>query len=598
MENRRKKLELLAPAANAEIAVQAILHGADAIYMGGPSHGARKAASNSLEDIERVVGFAHQYRAKVYVTVNTIIYEDELKAVERLCHDLYRIGVDALIVQDMAVLRMNLPPISLHASTQCDIRTPEKAKFLEDVGFSQLVLARELTLQEIKEITESVTIPVECFVHGALCVSYSGKCHASCAATGRSANRGECAQLCRLPYTLADSSGKIIAKDKYLLSLKDFNATGRLASLIEAGVSSFKIEGRLKDADYVKNVTAHYNNELNRIISRMPQNGFARSSYGKSVVSFSPNPEKSFNRGFTDYFLSERTPAGIASIHSPKSMGEIIKNVRELHNGDGISFFDKQRVYNGALVNRVVDGKIKTAKKVEIPSGAVLHRTNDVEWQKLMSRPTAERKLNLDVSIDPKGVTATDERGVGVRIPLDVTIDKARNAMDYRNEFAKLGNTPYKLSEYHSHLDPLIFIPKSEINKLRRQLVETLDAANESSYPLDLRRKEKMEAIYPLRDLDFKENVANSLARTFYKQHGVESIEDAMEISSGAVPGQVVMTTRHCILRELGMCKKTRRPNFVEPLYLTGGGNRFSLRFDCKRCEMEVEARSERALKH
>lgn len=584
----KRKLELLAPAANAEVAIQAVLHGADAVYMGATSHGARKDASNSIEDIERVVAFAHQYRAKVYVTVNTIVYEDELQRVQELCDSLYRIGVDALIVQDMALLDMDLPQIALHASTQCDIRTPEKAKFLEDVGFSQLVLARELTLDEIKDIARTVTVPIECFVHGALCVSYSGRCHASQATLGRSANRGECAQICRMPFTLSDAKGKVLAKNKYLLSLHDFNASRKIEKLIEAGVSSFKIEGRLKDADYVKNIVAYYRQRIDAVIASNPEK-YERSSYGKSKVSFAPNPEKSFNRGFTDYFLSSRRPADIASLLTPKSMGEVVKDMRLLNNGDGISFFDRSGNYQGVNINRIEGNRILTARKVDIPKDATLHRTNDVEWQKMMSKATAERKLSLNIQIDNEGVTAEDERGVRVRLPLDVDKEKARKNMDYEGEFSKLGNTPYVLSSYEARHDKDMFVPRSQIANLRRRLVECLDTANLATYPYEKRRKGKEEARYPSANLDYRDNVANSVAENFYRRHGVKAVEKAMETKKTAPgPGTVVMTTRHCILRELGICKKISRPTFEEPLRLTGGPSPFNLRFDCRRCEMEV----------
>lgn len=585
---KKRNLELLAPAANADIAIDAIKHGADAIYIGASSHGARKAAANSIDDISRVVDYAHNFRARVYVTVNTIVYENELAKVERLCRDLYRIGVDALIVQDMSLLRLDLPPIALHASTQCDIRTPEKAKFLQDVGFSQLVLARELTLPEIKAITDCVDIPVECFIHGALCVSYSGKCHASCATTGRSANRGECAQICRLPFTLKDNSGKILTKEKHLLSLRDFNATAMLPDLIEAGVSSFKIEGRLKETDYVKNITSHYSLLLDDYIATHGDD-YSRSSFGKVKRIFIPKPDKSFNRGFTDYFLSKRRPNSIASLDTPKSMGEEIKDIKELHNGDGISFFDHDNQYQGVNVNKVENGRIITGRKVNIPREATIHRTFDVDWQKLMAKDSAERKLALHVSIDDTGVTAHDERGVEVRLPLDVTKDCARTPMDYKSEFGKLGNTVYSLSSFQSTLDPMVFIPRSELALLRRELVNMLDKGNLATYGYDYRRPEDMAAEYPLKKLDFRENVANSLAESFYLSHGVKSIEPAMEASNQErKKGTVVMTTRHCILRELGMCKRLGRGRFVEPLTIYNGTRQFRLHFNCVDCEMEV----------
>ena len=609
---KTRRLELLSPAQNAETAIQAILHGADAVYMGPPSHGARKSAANSLEDIERVVDFAHQYRAKVYATVNTIIYENEIRRVEQLCRDLYHAGVDALIIQDMGILRMKIPPIALHASTQCDIRTPEKAKFLEEAGFSQLVLARELTLKEIKAITEVVTIPVETFVHGALCVSYSGRCHASFALNGRSANRGECAQICRYPYTLTDSSGKIIAKDKYLLSLKDFNASHKLPDLIEAGVSSFKIEGRLKETGYVKNITALYNNQLNHIIAKSPEK-YVRSSYGAVELKFQPKADKSFNRGFTDYFLSERRPIKIASLDTPKSKGELIKNPSEINNGDGISFYDREGNFTGVNVNRVEGSRIIPARKIDIPKNASIYRTSDVKWEKQMNSVSAARKIGVEIEIDNKGVTALDERGVGVRLPIDIPFEESRREMDYRNVFDKLGNTPYRLLKYDSTMDSGRFYRVSEFTDLRRRLIELLDKSNRATYPFEYRRKENPEAEYPVAELDYKDNVANSLAEQFYREHGVTLIRKAAEVTKDLKSGDVVMTTRHCILRELGLCRKShgmkstkgnkadagnqeiqnrnKKGNISDlkyPLFLNYNGGRFRLDFNCGPCEMQV----------
>ncbi|MCH5235720.1 MAG: U32 family peptidase [Muribaculaceae bacterium] len=583
-----KSLELLSPASNAETAIQAILHGADAVYIGPPSHGARKSASNSLEDIARVVDFAHQFRTKVYATVNTIIYDSEVKKVESLIRDLYIIGVDAIIVQDMGILRMKIPPISLHASTQCDIRTPEKAKFLQDCGFSQLVLARELTLNEIREITSVVSIPVETFVHGALCVSYSGRCHASYALTGRSANRGECAQICRLPYSLIDSEGKVISANKYFLSLKDFNISSNLEDLIKAGVRSFKIEGRLKDVGYVKNITSVYNNQLNKIIERNPEE-YRRGSYGEVTINFNPKAEKSFNRGFTTYFLKNRNPLRIASLLSPKSQGELIEDIRELKNGDGISFYDRNGEFTGVNVNRIEDNRIIPARKVDIPKRSEIYRTSDIKWDKLLSRQTAVRKINLDISLENTHIIAKDERGVQVILPLDLNYEEANKPMDYQGIFSKLGNTIYQLKNFKNHIDSNRFYRNSELSTIRRKLIEWLDKTNSSTYRYDYRRKEE-NIQFPSITLDYKDNVANKLAENFYKSHGVKKIEKALEVKSYINKGDVVMTTRHCVLRELGLCKKEKgnSEKFRYPLYLKYDKGKFRLDFDCKNCEMKV----------
>ncbi len=589
MRKDSRKLELLAPAGTHETAVQAILHGADAVYMGASSHGARRNAANSIEDIRRTVEFAHIYRAKVYVTVNTIIYETELKQVERLISDLYRAGVDAIIVQDMAVLRLDIPPIQLHASTQCDIRTPEKAKFLQDAGFSQLVLPRELTLEEIRAVTDAVDVPVECFIHGALCVSYSGRCHASMAVCGRSANRGECSQICRLPFTLRDAEGKIICKDKHLLSLRDFNTADILQEIVEAGVSSFKIEGRLKETAYVKNTVAAYRKKLDEIISDNPGK-YCRSSFGESEISFEPNLTKSFNRGFTHYFLESRRPKNIYSPLTPKSLGEPIADISQLNNGDGISYFDSTGAYTGAMVNGTSGSRILTARRADIPKGAEIYRTFDRIWDKTMQTETATRKIKVSFKLDGSGVTASDERGCMIRLPLQVTQDVARKEMDYAPIFSKLGNTPYKLDKFECTLDKKVFVPAGELTRLRREAVAALDTANLTTYPFSYRDKENTEDRYMTTSLDFRDNVSNSLARKFYQDHGVTKFQPAMEISriAGAIPTRV-MTTRHCILRELGCCKKEKGARrLAEPLTISSGSTTFTLRFNCKDCEMNI----------
>ncbi len=586
---RPRPLELLAPAGKPEIAMQAILHGADAVYIGASSHGARRNASNSIDDIKQVVDFAHIFRARVYVTVNTIVYEDEIRQVERLIGDLYKAGVDAIIVQDMGILRMDIPPIQLHASTQCDVRTPEKARFLQDVGFSQLVLPRELTLDEIKRMSEAVSVPLESFIHGALCVSYSGRCHASFASCGRSANRGECAQICRLPFTLSDSKGNVICSDKHLLSLRDLNTLDILPRMIEAGVSSFKIEGRLKEAAYVKNTVASYRKALDKIIAENPDK-YCRSSLGTSDISFSPELSKSFNRGFSHYFIVNRRPKGITSPDTPKSMGETIKDVKLLNNGDGISFFDANGQYSGAMVNGIQGNRIVTSRPVNIPKGAVIHRTFDRVWEKELQRDTAIRKIGVEFCLDDTGLTAKDERGCMIRIPLECKRDIARKTPDYTPIFAKLGNTPYRLQSFESRLDPSVFIPAADLTEMRRKAVEALDVANMTSYPFQYRKKEIKEAKYMTETLDYRDNVANSLAQCFYRDHGVKKIEKALEVSNASSSKLLrLMTTRHCILREIGLCKKEKGlGRYAEPLSLKSGKNSFTLEFNCRDCEMHL----------
>jgi len=582
----KRKLELLAPAANASIAREAIFHGADAVYIGASSHGARKSAANSIEDIASLVAFAHIFRARVYVTVNTLVYDNELKDVERLIRDLWRVGVDAIIVQDMGILRLDIPPIELHASTQCDTRTVAKARFLEEAGFSQIVLARELTSDRIKEICSAVKVPIECFIHGALCVSYSGRCSASQACTGRSANRGECSQMCRMAYDLTDAEGRRLARSRHLLSLKDFNLSDRIPQLIECGVSSFKIEGRLKDTDYVKNVTAAYRRIIDSYIASHSDE-VCRSSFGLSEITFTPDLQKSFNRGFTHYFFDTARPVSISQPLTPKSMGEPIKDISQLNNGDGISFVNASGVYTGVNVNKVDGQRIVTARPVKIPKGAEIRRTYDRVWQRELAGKTADRRIAVDITVDDAGISVSDERGVRVRLPLPETRDVARKPFDMRPILSKLGNTHYRLRNYVSTLDSSVFFPASSVTALRNEFVAMLDAANCASRPLALRRKENREYLYPGNKLIFSDNVANLLARQFYIEHGVSDIQPAMETSPVDDPHPVVMTTRHCILREMGMCKKEGH-NVATPLTLKSGNNTFIVDFDCSLCEMRL----------
>ena len=585
----KRKIELLAPARTTDIAIDAINHGADAIYIGASSHGARQSATNSIDDIRRLTEYAHKFHVKVYSTVNTIVYDHELKDVERLIRELYLAEVDAIIVQDMGILRLDIPPIQLHASTQCDTRTIEKARFLENVGCSQIVLARELSIEEIAKICKFVTVPIETFIHGALCVSYSGRCHASQISQGRSANRGECAQLCRLPYTLRDATGKVIIKDKHLLSLRDFNASSVLADMLSAGVSSFKIEGRLKDSEYVRNVVAYYRQIIDEEIKLHPDL-YERASKGLSNITFTPNPQKSFNRGFTHYFLKERKPHSIASIHTPKSLGELLIDTKNINNGDGISFFDKNGEYTGFRVNKVINGKLFPAQKVSIPKGAQLYRTYDQVWENEMSKQTATRKIAVDISIDEIGISAIDERGNKVRIKYDAVKDCAKKPFNPRTVFEKLGNTIYYLRSFENNLYSHTFIPISQLTIARRELIDQLELLNRNNYKYNYRRKEiNVEFPYPY--INYQDNVSNKLANQFYTEHGVKTIELAIETTKQIQRKSLIaMTCRHCILREIGNCKQIVGKTFIEPLTISSGNTIFELKFDCKNCEMLVIA--------
>lgn len=594
-------IELLAPARDREVAIEAIRHGADAVYMGASSHGARAAAANSTADVAAVADYAHRFGARVYVTLNTLIYEPELKQVESLIRELYRIGVDALIVQDLGVLRLDIPPIALHASTQCDIRTPATARFLQDLGFSQLVLPRELSLDEIRAMREATTVPLEAFVHGALCVSYSGDCYASQLHTGRSANRGACAQLCRLPYTLTDATGRTLAREKHLLSLRDLNRLSDLEALIGAGVSSLKIEGRLKDAAYVKNVVAAYDRELRRL-------GVPRTSRGDVTVNFTPDPARSFNRGFTSYFLRDIRPRSIASIHTPKSIGTpiakvaavkgktiMLKGVKEpLANGDGLTFFTATGAASGFRVNRVDSPTaITTAEQPpkELTPGVTLYRNFDKAFTDRLAADTARRTIGLRLTLRRAGRQLCLDSECGVSAAVDAP--KPQPAKTPQTEarlrvISKLGGTDFRLESLTDNLGNE-FVAASALTELRRRLTQLLADTAAATYKFDRRRPELPEAMAPDTSLTYHANVANSLAERVYREHGVTGpIEPAPEVK---VPkGEVtVMTTRYCLRRESGHCLRTPAgAEWVEPLTLSAPGLTLTPHFDCARCQMHL----------
>jgi len=609
------KIELLAPARNAEIAMAAIDYGADAVYMGAPSHGARRQAANSTDDIKRVVEYAHRFGVRVYVTVNTIIYDDELADVQQLVWTLYRIGVDALIVQDMALLKMQLPPIALHASTQCDIRTPQKARFLQDVGFSQLVLPRELTLAEIKEFRRAVSVPLEAFVHGALCVCYSGDCQASYVVTGRSANRGECAQICRYRFNLEDAEGNTLLEGKHLLSLKDMNRIEHLSEMLQAGITSFKIEGRLKDAAYVKNVVAAYSDALNKIVAA--GNGkYSRTSRGTSVHSFIPDLAKSFNRGYTSYFLKSEHPAeGLGALDSPKWIGERVGKVLRilgsrtvkaklyvpLTNGDGLGFFNPSGEFVGFRLNRVDGGLLVSASDVSLPIGTVLYRNSDKSWADLIERATAHRVISVDMALrwccgqlileicDEDGMTAA------AAMAFEPQVAKTPQTETRKRTLAKLGGTEFRLNACSDTLGDGLFVPTSMLASLRRDAVEALRAAYAATYPFP-KRLEPSEhcAISDDVSLSRHDNVANHLAAAFYAQARGTTVADvprAIEVLPQTHAETRVMQTRYCLRRELGACLKSPAARKLpSPLFVTSGNTRFRLDFDCAACRMNVIA--------
>lgn len=599
-------IELLSPARDLECGMAAIDHGADAVYIGAQRFGARAAAGNSVDDIKALCLYAHQYGARVYVTVNTILYDEELEDTQKLIHQLYEVGVDALIVQDLALLKLDLPPIPLHASTQMDNRTPEKARALKDLGFRQIVLARELLLEEIGKIHEAVPdVPLEAFCHGALCVSYSGRCYASEYCFRRSANRGECAQFCRLPFTLRDSEGKVLAADKYLLSLRDMNRSASLEEMMDAGVRSFKIEGRLKDVSYVKNVTAYYRKAIDRILERRKE--YKRSSFGTSDFCFTPDAAKSFSRGFTDYFLHDRN-SHLASMDTPKSRGQevgFVKEIRRDHivvagtasfsNGDGLCYTDENGKLQGFRVNKVEGNHLYPAEMPRVRKGDVLFRNYDQQWERMMSRPTAERRLALSFLLEevPDGfsLTAKTEDGRENRKVFHCEHQLART--DQSNTISdllcKLGDTIFTCRKVDVRFTQPWFIPRSLLAEWRRAIVEELTGI------AVLTREEVVKSFpetvcLPLAP-GFQNNVSNKLSLSVYENLGQNVTEKAFELTHIHKPDMTLMTCRYCIRYELGLCPRKQKPRIAyrEPLYLESKDGRcFRLHFDCHRCEMQI----------
>ena len=607
---KQRPIELLAPAKNLECGIEAINHGADAVYIGAPRFGARAAAGNSLADIEALVQYAHLYNVRIYVTVNTILRDDELKETEAMIWDLYRVGVDALIVQDMGLTQLNLPPIPLHASTQMDNRTVEKVRFLADAGFRQVVLARELSVNEISRIHAACPDTLlEVFIHGALCVSYSGQCYVSEACFGRSANRGECAQFCRLQFDMTDADGKVIEKGKHLLSLKDMNQSDNLEELLDSGASSLKIEGRLKDVSYVKNVTAYYRQKLDALFKRRKE--YVRASSGSVKLAFRPQLDKSFSRGFTDYFAHGRNP-GIFSFNTPKSLGEEVGTVKEIRgnyltvagvkafsNGDGLCYLDAQGRLQGFRVNRVENNKLFPQEMPRIKPKTVLYRNFDQEFDRIMQKKSAERKLAVDVSLAENNfgftLTMCDEDGNSVSMALSKDKELARTPQhdNLINQLGKLGSTPFVPRNIEVDLSENWFIPSSELAELRRATVEKLLALRRINYHRELWRMPETEHPYPQKELTYLGNVMNKEAAAFYQKHGVERIAPAFEVEHPE--GAALMFCKHCLRYSMGWCPvhhKVKSP-YREPYYLVSGdGKKFRLQFDCKNCQMKVYSES------
>lgn len=605
---KQRKIELLVPAKNLECGMAAIDHGADAVYIGAPKFGARAAAVNSLEDIAALVEYAHLYNVRIYVTVNTILKDEELKETEEMIWTLYRVGVDALIVQDMGITGLKLPPIPLHASTQMDNRTVEKVRFLADAGFRQVVLARELSLREIGKIHEACPdVPLEIFVHGALCVSYSGQCYVSQACFGRSANRGECAQFCRLPFSLVDSNDRVIVKDKHLLSLKDLNQSEELEALLDAGASSFKIEGRLKDVSYVKNVTATYRQKLDAILACRKE--YVRASSGSCRYAFKPQLDKSFSRGFTHYFLHGRTRDAF-SFDTPKSLGEEMGTMKEargnyltvaglksFNNGDGVCYIDEQGKLQGFRINRVEGNKLYPQEMPRIKPRTVLYRNFDQEFEKTLARRSSERKIGVSVRLADTAfgfaLTLTDEDDNSVTLSLAREKEPARTPQEenLKTQLAKFGNTPFEALRVDIDFTENWFLPASVLADFRRQAVEKLISARRINYRRELFVLKPTAHAFPQSTLTYLGNVMNARAASFYAGHGVASIAPAFERTP--VEKAVLMFCKHCLRYSMGWCPvhQRERSPYREPYYLVStDGKRFRLEFDCRNCQMKVSA--------
>lgn len=637
MSNGLRKIELLAPAKNLECGIAAIDHGADAVYIGAAQFGARQTAGNSTDDIAELTRYAHQFGAAVYVTVNTIVYEKELAALEHLLKQLVEMGVDAILVQDMAVLEIykklkaeyvargyRMP--ALHASTQTDNRSADKVKWLKENGFERVVLARELSLEEITDIHKAhPDVELEAFVHGALCVSYSGACYASQYFFNRSANRGECAQFCRMAFDLKDSDGETLIEDSYLLSLKDMCQLDRLGDLLEAGVCSLKIEGRLKDANYVKNVVATYSEALNAYIAKHSDK-FRRSSFGKCSYTFTPALEKTFNRGFTHYFFNGRQK-DISSFNTPKAMGEYVGYVKEIRrgsfnvagtamfaNGDGLCFFNRQKKLEGFRVNRVENNRLyPLTMPKNLEPGMALYRNNDIEFERAMQGKTSTRKLQVRFVVDVVDgkltFTATDECGRSANVVLNETPEKAQKSQhdNIVKQLEKLGNTVWTANEiYINNSADEFFIPSSRLAAVRRELLEALENTPVSNHTdkqaVDETATNSVNAnntVYA--DTINIANVANTTAQNYYAAHGVKNAPTAFELNSDYKAGSTtapsavppLMTCRYCLRYALGYCVKNggKRPTWHEPLHLEAkNGIRVRLAFNCAKCQMEVYA--------
>ena len=579
-------IELLSPAQNKECAISAINFGADAVYMGAPKFGARKNAPNSLEDIKEVVNYAHKFYAKVYITINTILTDEEILQARELIYKLYDIGVDAIIIQDMGLLELELPSIQLFASTQCDNRNLEKVKFLEETGFDRVILARELSLKQIEEICQNTNIPVETFIHGALCVSYSGQCYMSFVQGGRSANRGECAQPCRKKYSLIDEKGKYIAKNQHLLCLKDFNASKHIENLVKAGVTSFKIEGRLKDENYVKNITLFYRNLLDKFSEK--------TSSGVVFGDFEPNPAKSFNRKVTDYFLEKRTD--IFNFSSPKSWGEYIGKVQTvgekyfeidtditLSPQDGLCFLENNEL-SGFLINKIDGNKIYPNKMPKILKGTEIFRNFDFSFEKILKNSKTKRRIKVEFELKDNLLIAKDEDNNIVSLKFEYSeAAKNQNMKDkIISQLKKTGETDFYTENVFINSKELPFLPISKINELRRQILDLLIKERIKNYKRETPKAKKVVP-FILKEGDYRLNVHNDFAKQFYEKRGCDIEEYSLE-KTKKINDKIIMQTKHCLKYAFNLCGQNKHLFLIDET----SNKKYKLEFDCKNCQMII----------
>ena len=608
----KKKIEILAPAKDLIQGIAAINSGADAVYIGAPQFGARSNATNSIEDIAELVKYAHLFNAQVFVVMNTILYDNELETCRLMIWDLYEIGVDALIIQDMAIMEMELPPIVLHASTQANNRDADKIKFLKDAGIKRVVLARELNLHQIKQIYDEADVELEFFVTGALCVSFSGNCYMSVANGERSANRGSCAQNCRLPYNLIDGNGETLIKNSHLLSIKDLDVSDQIPNLIEAGIVSFKIEGRLKDIVYVKNNVSYLRQKLDHFLDGAGSDKYTKASSGKCTFTFDSTLSRTFNRGYTDYFVNERH-ASIGSWESPKSKGQYIgklirtvgnayeiENGELLNNGDGLCFINENNEADGIYVNKAENGKIYPNVLKDVKEGTFIYRNNDAAFIKIVEREdSAIRKIGTTLLLTENEngfeLIATDEDGNVSIVKLEHSKEQTKTGEsieeNIKTQLAKTGFTPYSADEINVMFSQNWFLPISKINEMRRNVFDQLSEIRLKNYKREEHQMVKTSHPYPETKLDFMYNVSNKTARKFYERHGVTEIEKAFELQWD--PGKSrVMTTKYCIKYELKKCPIHQKDivgvKVKEPLVLKQGELEYKLKFNCKPCEMEI----------